>query len=141
MIPSRGGRSGPRKCSGSGQSLIEGKAGQSGRMSPTGPCVLRWWTRSLHKGADLLGGPPDVGVRGHAKQVHRPAGHLQNEEHVDSLERHRAVHVEEVAGSIVDAWARRNCRQVVSVSRIGAGGIPHRCRMRRIVEAPRGGRA
>ncbi len=31
---------------------------------------------------------------------------------------------------------RRNCRQVVSVSRIGAGGIRRRCRTRRIVDAP-----
>jgi hypothetical protein len=28
------------------------------------------------------------------------------------------------AASIVAAWARRNCRHVVSVCRFGAGGIP-----------------
>jgi hypothetical protein len=38
--------------------------------------------------------------------------------------------------SIVDAGVRRNCRQVVSVSLIGAGGIRNRCRTRRIVDAP-----
>src|ERR671917_2628425 len=32
------------------------------------------------------------------QQVHRSAGHLQDEEHVDPLEHHRAVHIEEVAG-------------------------------------------
>src|SRR5918997_1548027 len=37
---------------------------------------------------------------------------------------------------MVDAWARRNCRQVVSVSRTGAGATPPRRRTRRIVDAP-----
>ena len=34
------------------------------------------------------------------------------------------------------AWVRRNCRQLVSVCRNGAGGMRWRCRIRRIVEAP-----
>ena len=34
------------------------------------------------------------------------------------------------------AWVRRNCRQLVSVYRNGAGGIRWRLRIRRIVEAP-----
>src|SRR3954453_3443259 len=34
------------------------------------------------------------------------------------------------------AWVRRNCRQLVSVRRNGAGGIRWRCRIRRIIEAP-----
>jgi len=34
------------------------------------------------------------------------------------------------------AWVRRNCRQLVSVCRSGAGGIRWRRRIRRIVEAP-----
>jgi phosphoribosyl-dephospho-CoA transferase len=38
--------------------------------------------------------------------------------------------------SIVEAWVRRNWRQVVSVSLIGAGGIRNRRRTRRIVDAP-----
>jgi hypothetical protein len=38
--------------------------------------------------------------------------------------------------TIVDAWARRTCRQVVSVQRTGAGGIRNRCRTRRIVDDP-----
>jgi hypothetical protein len=37
---------------------------------------------------------------------------------------------------MVAAWARRNCRQVVSVCRFGAGGIFSAVRTRRIVEAP-----
>ena len=34
------------------------------------------------------------------------------------------------------AWVRRNCRQLVSVCRTGAGGMRWRFRIRRIVEAP-----
>jgi hypothetical protein len=55
------------------------------------------------------------------------------------LRARRAVVVLPVFASpvfIVDACARRNCRQVVSVSRTGAGGIRNRWRTRRIVEAP-----
>ena len=38
--------------------------------------------------------------------------------------------------SMLVAWVRRNCRQLVSVRRKGAGGIRWRLRIRRIVEAP-----
>jgi hypothetical protein len=38
--------------------------------------------------------------------------------------------------SIVDAWTRRNCRQVVPVCRFRAGGIFSAPRTRRIVDAP-----
>jgi hypothetical protein len=37
--------------------------------------------------------------------------------------------------SIVAAWACRNCRQVVSVRRCGAGGIFRAWRIRRMVDA------
>ena len=40
------------------------------------------------------------------------------------------------AASIVAACACRNCRQVVSVCRFGAGGIFNALRIRRIVDAP-----
>ncbi len=38
--------------------------------------------------------------------------------------------------AVVDACTRRNCRQVASVHRTGAGGIRSRWRTRRIVDAP-----
>jgi hypothetical protein len=43
---------------------------------------------------------------------------------------------EKSQASMVDAGVCRNCRQVVSVSRTGAGGIRPRCRTRRMVDAP-----
>ena len=39
------------------------------------------------------------------------------------------------AASVVAAWVCRNCRQVVSVCRFGAGGMRSALRTRRIVEA------
>jgi hypothetical protein len=38
--------------------------------------------------------------------------------------------------SMVAAWVRRNCRQVVWSRRRGAGGMPQRLRILRIVDAP-----
>ena len=38
--------------------------------------------------------------------------------------------------SMLAAWVRRNCRQLLSVRRDGAGGMRWRLRIRRIVEAP-----
>jgi hypothetical protein len=38
--------------------------------------------------------------------------------------------------SMLVAWVRRNCRQLVSVFRTGAGGIRWHFRIRRTVEAP-----
>jgi hypothetical protein len=50
-----------------------------------------------HEVADLLSGPSAAGMGGHAQQMYRSVGHLQDKEHIDPLERHRAVHMEEVA--------------------------------------------
>ena len=46
--------------------------------------------------ADLLGGPRAVGVRGDAEDVHVPAADLNDKQAVQTLERDRAVDVEEV---------------------------------------------
>lgn len=48
--------------------------------------------------AGLLGGPGAVGVGGGAKDVDVARVDLDHEEHVDPLQRDRAVDVEEVAG-------------------------------------------
>jgi hypothetical protein len=86
--------------------------------------------------ADLLGRPSAIGVRSHPQQVHRPGGHFQYEEHVDSLERDRAVHMEEIAGQ----HGRGLGAQELPPGRVG---VPDRrwrdarpLQMRRIVEAP-----
>jgi hypothetical protein len=42
-----------------------------------------------HEVAELLGGPSAVGMGGRAQQMYRSAGHLQDEQHIDPLKRHR----------------------------------------------------
>ena len=72
------------------------------------------------------GDPEDMNIAG--------AG-FDDEQAVQALQRHRAVDVEESAASMVAAWVCRNCRQVVSVCRSGAGGIFRALRTRRMVDA------
>jgi hypothetical protein len=83
----------------------------------------------------LLHRPRPVRVRGHAQDMHLAGANFDDKEHIQAAQSHRAVHVKEVAASMVAAWVRRNCRQVVRV-RWGAGGIRSCFRIRRIVEAP-----
>ena len=61
---------------------------------------------------------------------------LDDEQAVQALQGHRAVHVKEVRASIADAWVCRNCRQVVSVRHCGAAGTFRALRTRRMVDAP-----
>jgi len=64
--------------------------------------------------ADLLGGPRPVRVRGHSRDMHIPGADLDHEQAVQALKGHR---------------------HVVSVRRLGAGGIVSALRTRRIVDA------
>jgi hypothetical protein len=71
--------------------------------------------------AGLLGGPRPVRVGGDAEDVHVAAADLEHEEHVQALQRQRAVHVEEVAG---EHGGRLGGQEP------SPGGVvtPHRCR-------------
>ena len=53
--------------------------------------------RDPSEDSDLLHDPGPIGIRDHANDVRVSAADLHNEEDVDPLEGHRAVHVEEVA--------------------------------------------
>jgi hypothetical protein len=75
-------------------------------------------TQIHHEVAELLGGPSTVGMGGRAQQMYRSAGQLQDEEHIDPLKRHHAVHVEEVAGQ----QGRRLRAQKLPPGRVGAPG-------------------
>jgi hypothetical protein len=85
---------------------------------------------------DLLHCPWSVRVGGHAEDVYVAGAGLHNEEAVQALEGHCAVHVKKSAAGIVEACACRNWRQVVPVCHFGAGGIFRPFRPRRIVDAP-----
>jgi hypothetical protein len=71
--------------------------------------------------AGLLGRPRAVRMGGHAEDVHVAAADFQGEEDVDPLERHGAVHVEEVHGQHGGGLGP----QELSPCRVGG---PGRCR-------------
>jgi hypothetical protein len=75
-------------------------------------------------------------VAGRPEDVHGAAGDFQGEEDVDPFEGDRAVDGKRSTASMVEAWARRNRRQDVSVDRSGAGGMRRSLRILRIVDAP-----
>jgi hypothetical protein len=52
--------------------------------------------------------------------MHMAGADLHHEEHVLAGEGERAIDMEESQASIVDAWVRRNLRQVVWSRRTGA---------------------
>ena len=85
--------------------------------------------------ADLLHGPRPVRVGAHAEDVHVTGADLHHEEAIQALERHRAVHVEEI-----DGQHGRGLRvQELPPRRVGVpfrcGGIPRALRTRRMVDA------
>ncbi len=86
---------------------------------------------------DLLRSPRTVRVRGGTQDVHVPSPDLHDEEDVQSPQGHRAVDVEQVAGEDGRRLGPQETRrQVVWSRRVGAGGIPDRCRILRIVDVP-----
>ena len=85
--------------------------------------------------AGLLGGPRPVGCPVTPARVGSGRTSKTNKTQRPP-QRERAVDVEKSTASMVVAWVRRNCRQLVSLRRDGAGRIRWRCRIRRIVEAP-----
>ena len=73
-------------------------------------------------------------VGGDAQDAHAARFDLQDEQDVQPPQRH-GLDAEEVDGDDPEAWVCRNCRQVGSWRRVGAGGIPARVRIRRMVDA------
>jgi hypothetical protein len=75
---------------------IEGGGELTGPIPDEEPELREAIAKIHHQVADLLRRPSAVRVRGHAQQMHRPAGDLQHEQHVDPLGCHRAVHMKKV---------------------------------------------
>ena len=86
--------------------------------------------------AGLLGGPGPVRMCGHAEDVEIAIADLDHEQHVEAAQWSAQSTWKKSTASMLVAWVCRNCRQLVSVCRTGAGGMRWRCRIRRIVEAP-----
>jgi hypothetical protein len=70
--------------------------------------------------AGLLGGPGSVGMCGHAQDMQVAVADLEREQDVEASQGELAVDVEKSTASMLVAWVCRNCRQLVSVCRIGA---------------------
>jgi hypothetical protein len=119
-----------------GQHLVERCRELSGPIADEESEPGDVFPRSMRRLRGLPGGPGSVRMRGDAQDVQVAVADLQSEQDVDALQRDRAVDVEEVDREHAGGLVRRNCRQLVSVWRIGAGGVRWRWGMRRIVEAP-----
>jgi hypothetical protein len=72
--------------------------------------------------------------------MHGSAGDLHQAQNLTTLERHRTVHLKKSQANIVNACVRRNCRQIVSVSPLGAGGTRNRAGRGKSWMLPRGDR-
>jgi hypothetical protein len=85
--------------------------------------------------ADLLRGPRPVRMGGDPEDVDVAGADFDDEQAVQSLERYRAVHVEEIGGEHGRGLDVQELPPGVSVCRLGAGGILSALRTRRIVDA------
>ena len=78
-------------------------------------------TQIQQEAADLLGCPQPIGIGGYPEDVHVTAADLHDEQAIQALKGHRAIHVEEVGGE--------HCRclglQELPPSYVG---LPFRCR-------------
>jgi hypothetical protein len=81
---------------GIGENSVERRGELTGSVSDEEPELGEAIAKVHDQVTDLLGSPPAIGIRSRAQQVHRPVADLQHEKHVDPLERHRTVHLEEV---------------------------------------------
>jgi hypothetical protein len=86
--------------------------------------------------AGLLGGPVSGRMAGRAEDVHVAAADLHDEEHVDPFKVIAQSTWKKSTASMLQACARRNRHQLVSVARSGAGGVRRSLRILRTVDAP-----
>ena len=64
-----------------------------------------------------------VGMPGHAQHVQVAVADLEREQHVEPPQRDAQSTWKKSTASMLVACVRRNCRQLVSVCRSGAGGM------------------
>jgi len=104
-----------------GQDSIERRCELAGPIADEEPEFSDAIAEIHHQVTDLLGSPSAVRIGGHAQQMHGAGGNLQDEQHVDPLECHRAVHMEEVTGQ------HRRCLRAQELPP-GHVGVADRCR-------------
>jgi hypothetical protein len=120
---------------GAGQDFVKRRGELPGPVPDWEPGTRGAVTQVHQEVADLLHGPRPVRVRGDAEDVHVTAAHLDDEQAVQALQGHRAVHVEEIGGEHRGCLSVQELRQVVWVCRCGAGGIFRALRTRRMAGA------
>jgi len=109
-----------------------GLAGSVADEEPEAVCPLA----EVHeRGVGLLGCPGSVGVGGGAEDVDVAGGDFHYEKTYTRLRVTAQSTWKKPQADMLVAWARRNRRQEVSVSRWGAGGTHRRLSTRRTVEA------
>jgi hypothetical protein len=119
-----------------GQDRVKRLGELTGPITDQEPEVRSAITQIHQEVADLLDCPQAIGIGGYSEDVHVTATDLQDEQAIQALEGHRAVHVEEVGGE------HRRCLSVQELQP-GRVGAPFWCReifralrTRRIVDAP-----
>ena len=83
---------------GAGQDRVKRCGELPGPVADQEPQVRGAFTQIHQQVADLLSCPRPVRIRGHAEEVHVTAADLHDEQAVQPLQRHCAVHVEEISG-------------------------------------------
>jgi hypothetical protein len=106
---------------GTGQGGLEGVGELPGAVADQEPEACSTVTEVHREVADLLGGPGPIRVRGDPEDVHVAGADFDDEQAVQALEGHCAVHVKEVGGE----HGRRLRLQEVAPGRVG---VPRRCR-------------
>ncbi len=104
-----------RLDTGTGQDRVKRSGELPGTVTDKEPEARGTITQIHQQVADLLGGPRPVRVRGDTENVNVPGADLHDEQAVQALQGHRAVHWKKSVASIADAWVCRNCSQVASV--------------------------
>ena len=121
---------------GLGQDCVERLSELPGPVTDQEPEARGAITQIHQRVADLLPGPGTVRVRGNPGDVHvaDPAS-MRNRQYRRCSGTAQSTWKKPVA-SIADAWACRNCSQVVSARRLGAGGIFRALRIRPMADSP-----
>ena len=119
-----------------GQDRVKRRGELTGPITDKEPEVRGAITQIHQEVADLLDCPQPIGIAGDPDDVHVTATDVHDEQAIQALRVTAQSTWNKSVASITDAWVCRNCSQLASVWRFGAGEIFRAFRTRRIVDAP-----
>jgi hypothetical protein len=108
---------------GRAEDCVERRGELAGPVTNQKPEVISPLAQVHEQIARLLSGPRPVRMRRRTNDVDVPGSDLEHEEHVIRLSVTAQSTVKKSHASVVDAWARKNRRHDVSVSRPGPGRV------------------